>query len=252
LEQKLAEPSASRRRLEKVRQWLDCRSHPVLEAEWNLAWGDQEYRNGDLDTARKYYETARRHYQSLGREADMAICLSRIADLLEVQGHFDEAFRIRRQEQLPTFERIGDIRNRVVTIGQIADILRARGRVTEALEIWRNEVLPVLERLGDIVGEAAFRWSMGRSLLQRSDYKEALKNLDRAFRLNLQQRRPDAIAVVGIDLARLLQAMGRGDAARDVYRQTLAAAEKIGWNPTVDFCRTQLQKLGAGAAATAR
>ena len=58
----------------------------------------------------------------------------------------DEALRIRREEQLPIYERLGDVRERAVTLGSIADILEARGEPDEALRILRDETLPVFER----------------------------------------------------------------------------------------------------------
>ena len=62
----------------------------------------------------------------------------------------DEALRIRREEELPVYERLGDVRERAVTLGKIADILQARGELDEALRIRREEELPVYERLGDV------------------------------------------------------------------------------------------------------
>ena len=42
----------------------------------------------------------------------------------QARGELDEALRIRREEELPVFERLGDVRSRAVTMGKIADILR--------------------------------------------------------------------------------------------------------------------------------
>ena len=67
-----------------------------------------------------------------------------------MRGELDEALRIRREEELPVYERLGDVRSRAVTLGQIADMLQARGELDEALRIRREEELPVYERLGDV------------------------------------------------------------------------------------------------------
>ncbi len=72
-----------------------------------------------------------------------------IADILMARSDFDEALRIRREEQLPVFERLGDVRERAVAQGRIADILEARGEFAEALRMRTEEELPVFERLGD-------------------------------------------------------------------------------------------------------
>ena len=73
-----------------------------------------------------------------------------IADILMARGQLDEALRIRQEEQLPAYERLGDVRSKAVTQGQIADILMARGQLDEALRICQEEELPVYERLGDV------------------------------------------------------------------------------------------------------
>ena len=85
--------------------------------------------------------------------------MGRIADILQQQGQTDEALRIRREEELPVFEQLGDVRERAVTMGKIADILQQRGQTDEALRIRREEQLPVFEQLGDVRSRAV---TMGR------------------------------------------------------------------------------------------
>ena len=79
-----------------------------------------------------------------------AVAWGIVGDILEARGELDEALRIRQEEQLPVFERLGDIRSRTVTQGKIADIFQARGELDEALRLLQEEVLPVFERLGDV------------------------------------------------------------------------------------------------------
>ena len=76
--------------------------------------------------------------------------MGQIADILQARGQLDEALKIRTDEELPVYERLGDVRERAVTMGQIADILQARGQLDEALKIRNEEQLPVYERLGDV------------------------------------------------------------------------------------------------------
>ena len=73
-----------------------------------------------------------------------------VADILEARGELDEALRIRREEALPVFEKLGDARERAVAMWKIADILQARGELDEALRILREEELPVFEKIGDV------------------------------------------------------------------------------------------------------
>jgi hypothetical protein len=57
--------------------------------------------------------------------------------------------RIREQEQLPVYERLGDVRSKAVTQGKIADILEEKGQVEKAISIYEQNVLPAYEVLGD-------------------------------------------------------------------------------------------------------
>ena len=63
-----------------------------------------------------------------------------IADILRARGQLDEALKIRKKEELPVYERVGDVRSRAVTMGKVADILQARGQLDEALKIHKEEV----------------------------------------------------------------------------------------------------------------
>ncbi len=98
-----------------------------------------------------------------------------IADILQARGELDEALRICREEQLPVFERLGDVREKAVTQGKIADILQARGELDEALRIRREEQLPIYERLGDVREKAATQGKIADILLARGELDEALR-----------------------------------------------------------------------------
>ena len=62
-----------------------------------------------------------------------------VAGLELLRGNVDEALRIRQEEELPVYERLGDVRSKAVTMGKIADILQARGQLDEALRIRRRK-----------------------------------------------------------------------------------------------------------------
>ena len=61
----------------------------------------------------------------------------------------DRALRIRTEEEIPVYERLGDVRSLAITNGQIADIHEARGNLDEALRIRMEKEIPIYERLGD-------------------------------------------------------------------------------------------------------
>jgi membrane protein required for beta-lactamase induction len=68
--------------------------------------------------------------------------------VLAKRGELDESLRIRREEELPVYERLGDLRARAIALGKIADVLATRGEVDQALTMWR-ESLAIFERLGE-------------------------------------------------------------------------------------------------------
>ena len=71
----------------------------------------------------------------------MAITKGKIADVLQDRGELDEALRIRREEQLPVYERLGATRDLLVGRAKLALILLARdapGDRDEAAELLRQ------------------------------------------------------------------------------------------------------------------
>ena len=52
--------------------------------------------------------------------------MGQIADVFQSRGDLDEALRIRQQEQLPVYEKLGDVRSRLVCWANIAIILLQR------------------------------------------------------------------------------------------------------------------------------
>jgi tetratricopeptide (TPR) repeat protein len=110
--------------------------------------------------------------------------MGKIADILQARGEFDEALRIRREEQLPVYERPGRCAlEKAVTHGPgIADILQARGELDEALRIRREEQLPVYERPGRCALEGHNAWD------KVADILEARGELDEARRIRPGRR----------------------------------------------------------------
>jgi hypothetical protein len=100
--------------------------------------------------------------------------LARIADILCDRGRLDEALAIRREQELPVYQRLGDVRSAAITQGKIADILYDRGRLDQALAIRRDEELPVYKRLGDVRSAAVTQGSIAHILHARGRLDEAL------------------------------------------------------------------------------
>jgi len=121
--------------------------------------------------------------QSRGAEREAALARGLKADVLQDRWQLDEALRIRQEEELPVYERLGDVRSRAVTLGQIADVLQDRGQWDEALRIRQEEQLPVYERLGDVRSRAV-------TLGQIADVYQARGQWDEALRIRQEEQLP--------------------------------------------------------------
>ncbi|TCT24230.1 CHAT domain-containing protein [Thiobaca trueperi] len=163
------------------------------DAGTNLYVARQQQRLGDLDSALRSFESAAQGFLDSGREREWAIARGQIADILQARGNLDEALRIRTEEEIPVYERLGDVRAKAVTMGQIADILHARGNLDEALRIRTEEQLPVYERLGDVRGLLVCRTNIALALLVRrartGDGKDAAEANDLLCRALADARR---------------------------------------------------------------
>jgi hypothetical protein len=69
-------------------------------------------------------------YERLGDVRERAVTLGQVADILQVRGELDEALRIRREEQLPVYERLGG-RDLMVGLANLGILLVRRGRRTD-------------------------------------------------------------------------------------------------------------------------
>ncbi len=165
-----------------------------------------------------------------GEERGAALATGLRADVLEARGELEEALRIRREEQLPVYERLGDVRSRAVTLGKIADVLRARGELEEALRIRREEELPVYERLGDVHSRAVTLGQIADVLRARGELEEALR-IRREEELPVYERLGDvhARAVTLGKIADVLRARGELEEALRIRREEeLPVYERLG------------------------
>jgi hypothetical protein len=160
------------------------------------------------------------------------VTMGKIADILQQRGETEEALRIRREEVLPVFERLGDLRERAMTMGKIADILQQRGETEEALRIHLEERLPVAEKIGDLEGLAHIRFSCARIRLERGGFhggeaQAILDELAESFAILQKVRSAHGIAIVGRLLGEVLARVGRAAEALEVLEQSATAFEKL-------------------------
>ena len=121
--------------------------------------------------------------------------LGQIADILQARGELDEALRIRREEELPVYERLGDVRSRAVTLGQVANILQIQGAQYDAVRILREDVIPVFERIGDVRSSVIARTNLALFLLSQKEpgeREEAVNLLHDTLRIAQQIGLPES------------------------------------------------------------
>ena len=126
--------------------------------------------------------------------------------------------RIRRDEELPVYERLGDVRSRAVTMGKIADILQARGELDEALRI-REECGVIAEKLGDTDLLINTLWSTARirtakGISDQETFERILRDLSQAYAMAKKLTRLDAICAVAFDLGMLIASAGAKEEAK--------------------------------------
>jgi len=167
----------------------------------------------------------------------------------------DESLRIRQEEQLPVYERLGDVRLRAITMGQIADILVRRGDLDEALRIQQEEQLPVYERLGDVRSRAVTMGKIADILVRRGDLDESLR-IRQEEELPVYESLGDVEGVIAVLVQASRIRVARGNPNQETFdrvRIDLSQAYQMAKRLTrLDFICAAAQDLGgllAGAGA---
>ena len=220
-----------RARVEELQRHLAGRTQwRPLDIDLALELGDLKQSLGEMEEAEASYRNARSALASLDDRRLVAITEGRIANILEARGELDEALRIRTEEELPVYERLGDVRARAVTQGQIAGLLEARGEFDEALRIRTEEQLPIFERIGDKHSRAVTYGQIADILAVRGEFDEALR-IRTEEELPVYEQLGDArsIAVTRGRIADILQARGELDEALRIRtEEELPVYERLG------------------------
>ena len=208
----------------------DSNADPLGRARVITEWARHLITRGDPEQAGQLLRHAYQLFTAAGSEAEAAAVTGSIADIAYLRGDYDEALRIRREIQLPAFERLGDTRSAAVTWGSIADIAYQRGELDQALRIRREIQLPAFERLGD-TRSAAITWgSIADIADDRGDYDEALR-IRREIELPVYERLGDtrSAAITWGSIADIAYQRGDYDEALRIRREIqLPAFERLG------------------------
>ena len=209
---------------------LDRTDDPAHRSNFLWTLAQVAYHAGDLERARNAATEKLQLDRDRGQQHGAALAAGRIADILQSRGELDEALRIRQEEELPVYERLGDVRSCAATMGNIARILQDRGELDEALRTLREEVLPAFERLGDVRLRAATMGLIAEILQDRGELDEALRTL-REEVLPSFERLGDvrSRAVTMGQIAYILESRGELDEALRIRQEELLPVfERLG------------------------
>lgn len=165
-----------------------------------------------------------------------------VAEVLAARGEHEQALAIRREEELPVYQRLCDARCQAEVQSRIADSLVARGDHDAALDLLQNEVLPVLSRPQDARDRAAIQGRIAELLALKGEQERALRLYQNEQLPVYEQLRldPEKAATLG-RIADLLFALGRWDDALAVRRdRQLPLYERLGDARELTVCRTKL------------
>jgi hypothetical protein len=130
---------------------------------------------GDLDRAFSAAQEKVAFDCSQGWLGYAANATSKMADILALRGTLDDALRLLREEVLPVYEALADVRSRAMVVGHLASILESKGELAEALRIRRQEELPVFKELGDVRQHTLTLGGIADNLGAQGELTEALR-----------------------------------------------------------------------------
>ncbi len=218
-------------RLDQLQRHLRTRSSfDLADVGLLIELGDLRRSLGQPADADRSYSRALTALSGTDDRRRLAIVHGRIADTLEMRGELEEALRIRKEEEIPVYERLGDMRSLAMAKGAISDILQMHGELDEALRIRTEDEIPVYERLGDDRSVAITKGQIADILQARGQLDEALR-IRSEVQLPVFQRLRDvrSVAVTQGRIADILLARGELDEAlRILTEEQLPAFERLG------------------------
>jgi tetratricopeptide (TPR) repeat protein len=199
------------------------------EATWTAAVLHLKYARHASDVDRSE-ELALAVLERLADDGDVesrirAFTALAVAEVALFRGHPGTAIQILREDVVPTFERLGEERQRALALGRLAAALGVQGESDEALRLLQEDVVPTYERLGLPKDRAAGLAAVADLLISRGDLNDALSILSEDVlpileSLSLVRERAAALT----KLADVLRELGEWDEALQVLREQVAPA----------------------------
>ena len=241
-----ADTPRRRARMEELQQYLAARpSLRPIDVDLLLELGDLRRYLGELAQAEDAYSRAEDALSDMDDQRRRALTRGRIADIFQARGQLDEAFRIRTEEELPVYRKLGDVRSVAITRGEIADILQTRGQLDEALRIRTGSQLPVFKKLDDAHSVAITQGEI-------ADILQIRGQLDEALRIRTEEELPvyrklgdvRSIAITRGRIADIFQARGQLDEALRIRtEEELPVYRKLGDVRSIALARGRIADI---------
>lgn len=220
--------------------------NPIEYAALLLAQGRLFAQQDKIDRAHQLFEKSLLIFRENRRDRESAVVLGEIAGILSRRPEqLDEAERIYREEEIPIYKRLGDVRGEAVAMGKIATILLARNQKAEAERIRRKEVLPLLERCGDVREKAV---ALCMLFFACEDLQDAAVLIEEAYGIFKDLDDADGISTSGEYFGQLLLNTGEQETGLAVLRCSERAHRKLGRDAKADSIA---EVIAANAAAGA-
>ncbi len=145
--------------------------------------GNYHFQQGEFDEVLEINLLLIPHLQALEKDREVAICQGQIADVYYRRGNYDEALSIRLNDEIPVYDRLGDVHSAAICQGKVTEIYFHQGDMDLALLTLENKVVPVFDDLGDILSKAI-------SLGKIADIYESLGELGKAMNIRLFDELP--------------------------------------------------------------
>ena len=137
----------------------------AMEALGHYWLGRMQSQRGDLDGALRELREAEKKYRAQGVKCEGAVAktMGLIADTLAVRGQLDDSQRIRREEELPIYQRLGDIVSLGITMAKLAT---NKQHPRQSKTVLRNPGMSTWSRFGaQTVGSVVFAQSLSARVL---------------------------------------------------------------------------------------
>lgn len=202
-----------------------ARRFPEEEASALRGIGEVLLSQGKLQPALDQLSQSHKIYHGLGKQADTAHVLSRMAAIDQRLGRLEEALS-RLQEALALKQQLGDKDGEVVTLNSLGTLHLLRNETAKAGEVYAG-ALNLARSTDNPFGEAFSLLNLGRQKFYAGQYSEAVRLHEEAAALfqRLNSRRGEVSTLYGA--ARALHAQGEFAAARQRLDQVVNGVEML-------------------------